>query len=235
MGLIHFLSASPLQMAGFHNGRFGFFFSAKPAKCRAFRKFFQRCQQNINPSDFIFPRALTKNWGYGFLPSLVGVQIKNGTTLGESKELLNCALLHNCHGNGKLKPNYYSIPTNPNNQRLTVKTNLSTSSHKKSFCHKCTHGLIHRILFIKLSCKQMYCLHLIKILTCTTRVLSTKPIWPAQFQPNINKDVRLMLFICSDTPTMWWELVAEIRSEQMNHSHKYLIAVSLKMLSFLKT
>ena len=44
--------------------------------------FFQRCCDKIRPSDFFLQRALTKNCGVGFLPSLAkGVgTIKNGMT-----------------------------------------------------------------------------------------------------------------------------------------------------------
>lgn len=63
---------SPPKDGGFSNRGFGFFSSTKPTKFGALRQIFERCRQKINPSDFIFQKAPTKNWGSGFQSSLVG-------------------------------------------------------------------------------------------------------------------------------------------------------------------
>lgn len=52
---------SPPKDGGFSNRGFGFFSSTKPTKFGALRQIFERCRQKINPSDFIFQKAPTKN------------------------------------------------------------------------------------------------------------------------------------------------------------------------------
>lgn len=52
---------SPPKDGGFSNSGVGFFSSTKPTKFGALGQIFERCRQKINPSDFIFQKAPTKN------------------------------------------------------------------------------------------------------------------------------------------------------------------------------
>ena len=79
VGTFHFLSTTPPHPPPSPPPQDGMFL---PRRVRMFFKeankiwtlwiFFQRCRQKINPSDFIFQGVPRINWGFEFLPSLLG-------------------------------------------------------------------------------------------------------------------------------------------------------------------
>ena len=72
-GTFHFFIRTPAKDGGFLQRGVRILSSKKPTKFGPFRKFFQRCRQTINPSDFIFQRAVTdKKLRVRILPSLGG-------------------------------------------------------------------------------------------------------------------------------------------------------------------